>query len=230
MRKEKNTPAYMQVARDIAGRIAAGEIREGERFSGRSLMSSQYNVSPETIRRALGLLAEMDVVSMRQNVGAEVKSRERAALYVDQYGEAVGMRLLREELSRLMAERSLRRNNQHPLRTHRLQQAAGQRHVIHREQRRTHPFHRRDERRTRKRRTRGKSRRSLQRHNRPILRHALRVFTGQRPPLHGYGLDMAYRSASSADRLASEISRHISGWLPAMRVKSRKPAAAQSNS
>ena len=74
-----------------------------------------------------------------------------------------------------MAERGLRRNNQHPLRTHRLQQAAGQRHVIHREQRRTHPFHRRDERRTRKRRTRGKSRRSLQRHNRPILRHALRA-------------------------------------------------------
>ena len=105
MRKEKNTPAYMQVARDIAGRIAAGEIREGERFSGRSLMSSQYNVSPETIRRALGLLAEMDVVSMRQNVGAEVKSRERAVLYVDQYGEAVGIRLLREDLSRLMAER-----------------------------------------------------------------------------------------------------------------------------
>jgi len=95
----------MQVARDIAGRIASGEIREGERFSGRSLMSSQYNVSPETIRRALGLLAEMDVVSMRQNVGAEVKSRERAARYVDQYGEAIGMRLLREDLSRLMAER-----------------------------------------------------------------------------------------------------------------------------
>jgi K+/H+ antiporter YhaU regulatory subunit KhtT len=105
MGREKRPPAYMQVARDIAGRIASGEIREGERFSGRSLMSSQYNVSPETIRRALGLLAEMDVVSMRQNVGAEVKSRERAARYVDQYGEAIGMRLLREDLSRLMAER-----------------------------------------------------------------------------------------------------------------------------
>lgn len=71
------------------------------------------------------------------------------------------------ERVRLMAERGLRRNNQHrcaPI----VAQAAGQRHVIHREQRRTHPFHRRDERRTRKRRARGKSRRSLQRHNRPI--------------------------------------------------------------
>jgi K+/H+ antiporter YhaU regulatory subunit KhtT len=105
MRKEKNPPAYLQVARDIAGRIASGEIQEGERFSGRSLMSSQYNVSPETIRRALGLLAEMDVLSMRQNVGAVVKSRQQAALYVKQSGEAAGLRLLREELSRLMEER-----------------------------------------------------------------------------------------------------------------------------
>jgi K+/H+ antiporter YhaU regulatory subunit KhtT len=105
MRKEKSPPAYLQVARDIAGRIASGEIKEGERFSGRSLMSSQYNVSPETIRRALGLLAQMDVLSMRQNVGAVVKSRHQAALYVEQYGEAAGMRLLREEIAKLMEER-----------------------------------------------------------------------------------------------------------------------------
>lgn len=105
MRRDKTPPAYLQVARDIAGRIASGEIREGERFSGRSLMSSQYNVSPETIRRALGLLAEMDVLSMRQNVGAVVKSRQQAALYVEQSGEAAGLRHLREELARLMEER-----------------------------------------------------------------------------------------------------------------------------
>ena len=105
MRREKTPPAYLQVARDIAGRIASGEIGEGERFSGRSLMSSQYNVSPETIRRALGLLAQMDVLSMRQNVGAVVKSRQQAALYVEQSGEAAGLRLLRDELSELMVER-----------------------------------------------------------------------------------------------------------------------------
>lgn len=105
VRRDKTPPAYLQVARDIAGRIASGEIGEGERFSGRSLMSSQYNVSPETIRRALGLLAEMDVLSMRQNVGAVVKSRHQAALYVEQSGEAAGLRLLREELSKFMEER-----------------------------------------------------------------------------------------------------------------------------
>lgn len=104
-KKVKGAPAYLQVARDIAGRIASGEIAEGERFSGRSLMSSKYNVSPETIRRALGLLGEMDVVSMRANVGVVVKSRERAAQYVDRHGEAAGMRRLKDELTALMAER-----------------------------------------------------------------------------------------------------------------------------
>ena len=105
MKRDKNAPAYLQVARDIAGRIASGELQEGERFSGRSLMSSQYKVSPETIRRALGLLAEMDVLSMRQNVGALVKSRERAAQYVDQSGEIAGIRILREELTQLLTQR-----------------------------------------------------------------------------------------------------------------------------
>jgi len=105
LKKEKNVPVYLQIARDIAGRIASGEIQEGQRFSGRSLMSSQYSVSTETIRRALGLLTEMDVVSMRPNIGVVAKSRERAAQYVDQHGEVYGMRLLKEELTSLMQRR-----------------------------------------------------------------------------------------------------------------------------
>lgn len=105
MKRDKRLPAYLQVARDIAGRITSGELQEGERFSGRSLMSSKYNVSPETIRRALGLLSEMEVVTIKPHVGVLVKSRQRAAEYVDQYGETVGMRLLKEDLTALMNER-----------------------------------------------------------------------------------------------------------------------------
>ncbi|NLG25632.1 MAG: GntR family transcriptional regulator [Clostridiales bacterium] len=82
-----------------------GEIPEGERFSGRSLMSSQYKVSPETIRRALGLLAEMGVVTIKPQAGAVVESRERAAAYVEQYSETVGIRLLQQELNGLLNER-----------------------------------------------------------------------------------------------------------------------------
>lgn len=105
MKKDKGAPAYLQVARDIAGRIASGEIGEGQRFSGRSLMSSKYNVSPETIRRALGLLSEMDVLDMKPGSGAQVKSRERAAQYLGQHDEAHGMQMLKERLNELIAQR-----------------------------------------------------------------------------------------------------------------------------
>ena len=43
---------YMRVAVSLAERIAAGELREGEKLSGRSKLSPEYNVSPETVRRA----------------------------------------------------------------------------------------------------------------------------------------------------------------------------------
>lgn len=57
---------YMRVAVSLAERIAAGELREGEKLSGRSKLSPEYNVSPETVRRALRLLADMKVVEVKE--------------------------------------------------------------------------------------------------------------------------------------------------------------------
>ena len=74
-----------------------------------------------------------------------------------------------------MAQGALRRDDQHPLRAHGGEQTAGQRQIIQRQKRRAHPFQRRDKRRSGQRRARRKARRGLQRHNRPLLRHALRA-------------------------------------------------------
>ena len=58
--KETVAPAqYLRIALDLAGRVARGELPEGSRIYGRSIMASEYNVSPVTIRRALRLLADM---------------------------------------------------------------------------------------------------------------------------------------------------------------------------
>ncbi len=59
-------------------RIANHEIDEGTRLSGRSLMSSEYGVSPETIRRAFALLEELEVVHVMHNSGVRVLSTEKA--------------------------------------------------------------------------------------------------------------------------------------------------------
>ncbi len=74
---------YERIAIDIARRIVEGDFSEGRRLSGRTLMSGEYGVSPETIRRSFALLEEMDVVEVRQNSGVVVKSVQQAAAFIE---------------------------------------------------------------------------------------------------------------------------------------------------
>lgn len=75
MRQAGNPPVYEQVAFDIAAKIASGELKEGDRFFGRSLLSSQYGVSFETVRRTVGLLNDLGIVSIKNNIGSTVTSQ-----------------------------------------------------------------------------------------------------------------------------------------------------------
>lgn len=84
-KKREGIPTYVRIAQDIAHRIANGDIKEGKKLSGRSIMSSEYGVSPETIRRSFSLLEEMNVVSVQQNSGVIVNSAKNAALYVERH-------------------------------------------------------------------------------------------------------------------------------------------------
>ncbi len=102
MRNSKNPPVYSQVAYDIASKIAAGKMRVGEKFSGRSLMASEYKVSQETIRRALRQLADLDIISVEEKSGATVLSRENAAAYLEKFTSETGLRDLKQKLKELM--------------------------------------------------------------------------------------------------------------------------------
>lgn len=74
---------YERIAVDIARRIVQGDFTEGRRLSGRTLMSGEYGVSPETIRRSFALLEEMDVVKVVQNSGVVVRSVEQAEAFIE---------------------------------------------------------------------------------------------------------------------------------------------------
>ena len=50
---------YTRIAISLAERIASDTWKEGDKISGRSKLSPEYNVSWKTIRRALRLLADM---------------------------------------------------------------------------------------------------------------------------------------------------------------------------
>lgn len=95
---------YLQIALDLARRIAKGELEEGKRMYGRSVLASEYNVSPETIRRALRLLADMKVVEIKPQSGITVLSADSAKRYIDHFEENADTKALRAQLHSLMDE------------------------------------------------------------------------------------------------------------------------------
>ncbi|MGI6623398.1 MAG: TrkA C-terminal domain-containing protein [Acetivibrionales bacterium] len=101
-----STPAYLKIALDIASRIASGEFKENSRIYGRSVMSSEYSVSPETIRRALKLLSDMQVVDIKQSSGTVVLSKKNAQEYIRHFKGQASTRSLHLQLKNLIAEQS----------------------------------------------------------------------------------------------------------------------------
>ena len=95
---------YLQIALDLARRIAKGELAEGSRVYGRSVMASEYNVSPETIRRALRLLSDMKVVEVKPQSGAVVLSADSARRYIANFEESADIRALHRQLKDMMEE------------------------------------------------------------------------------------------------------------------------------
>ncbi len=93
---------YLQIALDLASRIAGGELKEGSKIYGRSMMASEYGVSPETIRRALHLLADMKVVEVRPQSGTIVLSADNARRYISNFGERYDTKSLHNRLKDIL--------------------------------------------------------------------------------------------------------------------------------
>ena len=88
----------------LAERIAAGELREGEKLSGRSKLSPEYNVSPETVRRALRLLADMKVVEVKEQSGVYILSADNARRYLHLCAGRNDLQEKQRRLRRLLAQ------------------------------------------------------------------------------------------------------------------------------
>ena len=83
--KDAAIPRYQQIAVEIAARIASGEFKEGEKIYARSAIASQYAVSPETARRAICVLSDLDIVEAEKGSGIVIRSNKKAAEYIKQY-------------------------------------------------------------------------------------------------------------------------------------------------
>jgi len=105
MNEKVETPVYAKIALDLAGKIAAGELAEGDKISGRSGLAGLYQVSPETIRRSIQLLEDIDIVKIRAGSGIFVISREQAKQYVERHRVMTGFREIREEIRDLTRQK-----------------------------------------------------------------------------------------------------------------------------
>ncbi|NLO99933.1 MAG: GntR family transcriptional regulator [Clostridiaceae bacterium] len=106
MSEKVATPVYLRIALDIASRIARGEFKENSKIYGRSIMSSEYGVSPETIRRSLKLLSDMNVVEVKQSSGAIVLSRKNAQEYINRFKGRENTQSLHQQLKKLVGEQN----------------------------------------------------------------------------------------------------------------------------
>ena len=67
-------PAYSQLANILQKQISLGTYRPGDRLPSESQLRATYKVSPMTVRRAINILVEKDVVRTSQGLGTFVSS------------------------------------------------------------------------------------------------------------------------------------------------------------
>lgn len=101
-----NIPRYVKIAVNIAQRIYRGEFPEGYKLKGRSTLASEYSVSPETIRRAISLLEDMNVVEIHEKSGTYVISRANARKFIDKYAITNNLNDLLNHIKSLLAEKN----------------------------------------------------------------------------------------------------------------------------
>ncbi|HHV27548.1 TrkA C-terminal domain-containing protein [Anaerosalibacter bizertensis] len=106
MKKSHSRPKYITIALDIAYRIYNNDLKEGERVSGRSVLASEYNVSPETIRKSISLLRDMDVVRVTPKSGILILSRDKAFNFIQEFDTKDNLIELKHEIFDLMNKKT----------------------------------------------------------------------------------------------------------------------------
>lgn len=96
---------YQEIAIDIAHAIMMGVYHEGEKIHGRSTLAGRYNVSPETVRRAIAILQNAGVVIVNQGVGITITSKGMAEKFLKSFDQKGEIQVFLEGLKSLMDQR-----------------------------------------------------------------------------------------------------------------------------
>ncbi len=92
------SPRYLQIAADVAAKIADKHYNVGDKLFARSALASQYGVSAETARRAVCILSDMQIVDTMKGSGVLVTSYENAVKFVKRHEDIETVNDLRSEI------------------------------------------------------------------------------------------------------------------------------------
>lgn len=84
-RKIIKTSKFQKIVVEVAKKIAVGDYPVGSSIKGRSTLAATFGVSSETIRRAMNILADLHIVSLKQGVGVIILSKEKAIEFLDDF-------------------------------------------------------------------------------------------------------------------------------------------------
>ncbi|MEA3422452.1 MAG: TrkA C-terminal domain-containing protein [Bacillota bacterium] len=102
----KPQPRYIRIAIDIAESIVSKELLPSTKISGRSTLASKYKVSPETIRKAIALLKDFEVVSSTPKKGITILNIENASLFISNMQTSNKSNDLRKDIKDLLNEKT----------------------------------------------------------------------------------------------------------------------------
>ena len=105
MKESDSAARYIKIAQDICSKIVDGEYPEGSLIKGRSVLASLYNVSPETIRKSVNMLAKEGVVNIKKGVGIFVLSYLHAQQFQEKWKDKTLVRNKYNDLLKLLDEK-----------------------------------------------------------------------------------------------------------------------------
>lgn len=103
-KREVGSSKYQKIAISVAQRIASGEYEVGEKLKSRTTIASTFNVSPETARKGLNILADLNILTLKHGSGAIVLSKEKAIEFINQYETTHSIAVIKEDIRENLKE------------------------------------------------------------------------------------------------------------------------------
>lgn len=101
----ENKSRYLEIACDIVNKIVDGTYKEGTILRGRSILAAEYATSPETIRKAMNILAKEKIVVVRHGVGVFVDSKFAANEFKNKMGKQEDLIDKEKNVKKLLEEK-----------------------------------------------------------------------------------------------------------------------------